>query len=127
MDFRIFVSFKVSERQKELLRKFCEENIDTMYFVSVRIPCSDDMVFSISMFSQKPDVYFGIYSSKERAIIDGSGIEDEAEFETMLDDLATKYAHATTRKPPVVNKELVYAWVEYFNKIQSGDVKPNII
>ena len=126
MDYKIFVSFQVSEEQKKLLKKFCEENIDTDYYVSVRVSFTDDMVLSLSMFSQRPEIFFGVYSSKERAIISGD-IFDDGLLEDLLEDIAQKNAHATTRKPPRVNADLALAWINYYNKYLSGEVKPYIL
>lgn len=126
MNYRILSSFEPTELQKEMLIDFCNSVIDSDYFVSVRAVFSEDLAFSLSMFSGRPEICFGIYSSIDKEIVAEPIISDII-FAELLNVLAEKYAHATTRKPPVVNKELAFAWIDFFNKCKSGLITPHII
>lgn len=114
----------MTNTQIKMIQKFVEDTIDTDHYISVRAAFSIDMSFSLSMFANRPDVYFGIYSSKDRKIVSEPCLPGSDDvFEELLKVLANKYAHATTRKSPVMNKELALAWMEYFNKTVSGEAE----
>lgn len=64
----LVVCFNASETQVQALLKFCREKVDSSYIVSVRAIFSEDMVFSLSVFANRPEIYFGVYSRKSKAI-----------------------------------------------------------
>lgn len=127
MDIKIITSFPVTENQAKILRKFCIDVIDSNYVIAIRVIFSEDMVLSLTMFANRPEVYFGIYSTLDKTIVSNVEINDELLLKELLAVLAEKYAHATSRKPPVVNKELAFAWMNYFNNCVSGNAKSYVI
>lgn len=121
------VAFDATEAQIKTIRKFCTDKTDCNYFISVRQALTEDMELSISMFTNKPDLYIGIYSAKDNTIVESVQISNE-ELEYALNALDLKYAHAMTRKDPVANKKLATAWITYLNStINQEKIKHPII
>ncbi len=108
------VTFDATDAQINIIRQFCRNKIDCEYWISVRQAITEDSVLSVSMFANKPDLYIGIYSSKDDEIIENIQIDDET-LKRALESLDLKYAHAMTRKSPVVNGKLALAWIKYYN------------
>ena len=110
----LVISFAATQNQIEMMKSFCEDKKKCPFIISVRQSISEDMMLSLSVFANRPEIYIGIYSSESGDIISDIEIDDEA-MRNALDELDLKFAHALTRESPVVNKTLAYAWMNYIN------------
>ena len=73
----------------------------------------------LTFLGNKPDIYFGIYSRKEKRIVPKQSISDN-ELKFALRMLEEKYVFNTTREHPVAGREIVYAWINYLNNGNEG-------
>lgn len=123
MEYRLITTFAVSEYQLKMLKEFCKDKVSCQYVVSVRAIFSDDLTLSLSVFANRPDIYFGVYSKKEDKIVSNITMDDKI-FEQLLLELDVKFAFATTREKPVVNEKLALAWIKYINSGNIGNIYP---
>ena len=114
METKLIVCFDATEGQIQALKKFCREKIDSSYIVSVRAIFTEDMVFSLSVFANRPEIFFGVYSKSDKSIHTDIAVPEDM-FSEILNDIDDKYTFATTRKPPKVNEDLALAWIRYIN------------
>ncbi len=110
----LIVAFDATPDQIDMMKSFWADKKDCPYVISVRQILSDDLVFSLSVFANRPELYMGVYSSITKNIVTDVKLSDES-VKNALNELNLKYAHALTRKPPKVNKELALAWIAFIN------------
>lgn len=117
---KILVAFSHSEKQLKRLKRFCNEelNLDSTNVISVQQKLANGSYLSLSVFQKAPYVRFGIFSMPDEKMQTDVFLTDE-ELEIALKGLALRYAHAVTRKPPVVSESLGKIWVDYI------DTKPD--
>ena len=111
---RILSANNVIQRLTPAVRRNPDKEVLRTFKFGGTVAISDKLDFSFTMFAHRPEIYFGIYSAETKTIISGMNISDQ-QLEAVLVDMNSKYAHATSRKPPVVNKALALAWIDYFN------------
>ncbi len=124
---KIKVAFPVTEKQEKMLRDFCADKMDGQFYIALRQPITEDYELSLSMFSNKPDILIGIYSSSKKEIV-SSVVVSDADMKKALDALDVKYIHALTRTNPVANKDLILAWIAFINspEHQVFEVEPEL-
>ena len=80
-------------------------------------------MLSFSVFENRPTIYIGLFSMETRSIVTDAELSDE-EIQLALYGLDYKYAHATSRKSPLVNYDLANAWIDYINSNHSKEKIP---
>lgn len=118
---RIEVAFVATQDQIEMIKEFCKDKFKHNYVVSVQQQLTEDTQLSISIFTNKPVIYIGIFSKEKKCIVPDAMISDN-ELSEALEMLELRYWHSLSKTPPSVNKELAYVWLKYFNTNSNATV-----
>ncbi len=110
----LIVSFDATPHQVEMLLDFCREKTGSEYVITVCQTIRDGYALGLSIFENRPDVFMGVIDLTEERVVPNATLTDE-EIKAALVNLDYKYAHATSRKPPIANKMYVMAWIDYIN------------
>ena len=114
MDTKLCIAFNATETQINELKKFVSDKKNNDKIVVIRQGIDDDISICLSMCLRKPEIYFGLYSRVQKRIVTDREIS-EREFQRVIERMELKYAHAMSRENPLGDKELVIAWMNYFN------------